>query len=181
MKKILVLLAEGFEESEMIVPVDVLRRAQFQVDLMSIGSLDVVSSHGIRIRADMLFGENFEYDALFLPGGQPGTRNLMADERVLSLIRRFAQENKIVSAICAAPSVLAKAGILKGKNVTSYPMNDLETIFAMSHYKLDDVVIDGKLITSRGVGTVMSFAFALASALGANTDELKKVMVYHAH
>jgi 4-methyl-5(b-hydroxyethyl)-thiazole monophosphate biosynthesis len=180
MKKILVLLAEGFEESEMIVPVDVLRRAQFHVDLMSIGSLEVVSTHGVRIMADKLFSEDAQYDALFLPGGQPGTRNLMADDRVLSLIRRFVQEDKIVSAICAAPSILAKAGILKGKNVTSYPMNDLETIFAMAHYKTEEVVIDGNLITSRGVGTVFPFAYALAHALGANSDDLKRVMIYNA-
>ncbi len=179
MKKILVLLAEGFEESEMIVPVDVLRRAQFQVDLMSIGAKEVVSSHGIHVIADKTFMDDDGYDALFLPGGQPGTRNLMADERVLALVRRFDQAGKIVSAICAAPSVLAKAGILKGKNMTSYPMNDLETIFAMAHYKTEEVVIDGKLITSRGVGTVLPFAYALAYALGADTDGLKRTMVYN--
>ena len=178
MKKILVLLAEGFEESEMIVPVDVLRRAQFQVDLMSIGPKEVVSSHGIKMIADKTFVDDDSYDALFLPGGQPGTRNLLADERVLALIRRYDQEGKIVSAICAAPTVLAKAGILKGRSVTSYPLSDVETLFAMAHYKLDDVVIDGKLITSRGVGTAYPFAYALAHALGADADALKRVMVY---
>jgi protein deglycase len=180
LKKILVLLADGFEESEMIVPVDVLRRAQFQVDLMSITTRDVISSHGIKITADRTFVDDSSYDALFLPGGQPGTRNLMADDRVLTLIRRYDQEGKIISAICAAPAVLAKAGILKGKNVTSYPLEDLETIFAMAHYHLDEVVIDGRLITSRGVGTVFPFAYALAHALGANSDSLKRVMVYSA-
>lgn len=180
MKKILVLLADGFEESEMIVPVDVLRRAQFQVDLMSIGSKEVVSSHGIKITADQTFSDSGDYDALFLPGGQPGTRNLMADERVLAMIRRFDQEGKIVSAICAGPTVLAKAGILKGRQVTSYPINDIDTVFAMAHYQTEEVVIDGKLITSRGVGTVFPFAYALAHALGADSEALKRVMIYNA-
>lgn len=178
MKKILVLVAEGFEESEMIVPVDVLRRAQFQVDVMSIGNREVTSSHGIKLIADKTFSDDGDYDALFLPGGQPGSRNLAADERVLAMIRRFDQSGKIVSAICAGPTVLAKAGILKGKNVTSYPIADLETVFAMAHYKTDDVVIDGTLITSRGVGTVLPFAYALAHALGADADALKRAMVY---
>ena len=178
MKKILVLLADGFEESEMIVPVDVLRRAQFQVDLMSIANREVVSSHGIKVTADKTFSDDSGYDALFLPGGQPGTRNLMADDRVLALIRRFDQEGKIVSAICAAPSVLAKAGILKGKHVTSYPLNDINTIFEMAHYELDEVVIDGQLITSRGAGTVFPFAYALAHALGADSEALKRIMIY---
>lgn len=180
MKKILVLLAEGFEEGEMIIPVDVLRRAQFQVDLMSIGSREVVSSHGIRIIADKTFSDDSAYDALFLPGGQPGSRNLGNDERVLALIRRFDQEGKIVSAICAAPTVLAKAGILKGKNVTSYPVSDIDTVFAGAHYRTDDVVVDGKLITSRGVGTVLPFAYTLAHTLGADSDALKRIMVYSA-
>jgi 4-methyl-5(b-hydroxyethyl)-thiazole monophosphate biosynthesis len=178
MKKILVLLANGFEEGEMIVPVDVLRRAQFKVDLMSIGDLEVTSSHGLKVIADKSFSVDYGYDAIFLPGGQPGTNNLMADQRVLDLLRVYTKESKIVAAICAAPTVLAKAGILEGKKVTSYPMKDAPLIFNMANYKEEDVVIDGNLITGRGVGVVFPFAYALAQALGADTDTLKSIMVY---
>jgi len=178
MKKIVVLLADGFEESEMIVPVDVLRRAQFQVDLMSIDSLEVVSSHGLKIIADKTFSEEGNYDALFIPGGQPGTNNLVADERVLKLIQRFTLENKIVAAICAAPLVLAKAGVLQAKKVTSYPMKDSASLFKMANYADEDLVVDGKLITGRGVGVVFPFAYALAKSLDADVDGLKRIMVY---
>jgi 4-methyl-5(b-hydroxyethyl)-thiazole monophosphate biosynthesis len=178
MKKILVLLANGFEESEMIVPVDVLRRAQFKVDLMSIGDLEVTSSHGLKVTADIKFSNDLSYDAIFLPGGQPGTSNLMADDRVLDLLRSYTYDSKIISAICAAPSVLAKAGILDGKKVTSYPMKDALVIFDMADYRDQDVVIDGRLITGRGVGVVFPFAYALGQALGADVDALKGIMVY---
>ncbi len=179
MKKILVLLAEGFEEGEMTIPVDVLRRAHFQVDLMSIGFLEVISSHGIKVTADRLWDEDSSYDALLLPGGSPGTAHLLQDERVLALVRHYDHEDKYIFAICAAPSVLAKAGILKGRRVTSYPLENLETIFAMAHYLLDDVVIDKKLITSRGVGTAFQFAYACANALGADVSSLKRIMMYN--
>lgn len=178
MKRIVVLVAEGFEESELIVPVDVLRRAHFQVILMSLNALEVVSAHGIKIIADQLWEDDVAADAIFLPGGDPGTSNLLADERVMTLIRRFEHEGKIISALCAAPSVLAKAGILKDKNVTSYPIDHIETIFAMAHYQIADIVIDGQLITGRGVGKAFPFAYALASALGADVDRLKQIMVY---
>lgn len=178
MKKILVLLANGFEESEMIVPVDVLRRSQFKVDLMSIGDLEVTSSHGLKVIADIKFSNDLSYDAIFLPGGQPGTSNLMADDRVLDLLRSYTYDSKIISAICAAPSVLAKAGILDGKKVTSYPMKDASVIFSMADYKDEDVVIDGRLITGKGVGVVFPFAYALAHALGADSEALKGIMVY---
>ncbi len=178
MKKIVVLCADGFEESEMIVTVDVLRRAHFEVDLMSIGQQTVISSHGIKLIADKTFDDGMDYDAIFLPGGQPGSSNLMADENVLALIRCFEQENKIIAAICAAPTVLAKAGILKDKRVTSYPMQDSASIFSMAQYTQEDVVIDGNLITGRGVGVVLPFAYALAEALGADIEALKRIMVY---
>ena len=178
MKKILVLLANGFEEGEMIIPVDVLRRARFQVDLMSIGSQEVISSHGIKVAADRLWNEDTSYDAILLPGGSPGTAHLLEDERVLALIRRYDHDEKHIFAICAAPSVLAKAGILKGRHVTSYPLENLDTIFTMAHYHLDDVVIDQKLITSRGVGTAFQFAYACANALGADVSTLKRIMMY---
>ena len=178
MKKIVMLVADGFEESELIVPFDVLRRAQFQVVLMSLKAQEVISAHGIKIITDQLWADDVEADAIFLPGGDLGTRNLLADERVMALIRRFEHEGKIISALCAAPSVLAKAGILKDKNVTSYPIDHADTIFAMAHYQIADVVIDGQLITGRGVGKAFSFAYALASALGADVDRLKQIMVY---
>lgn len=181
MKRVICLLADGFEETEAIATIDVLRRAGCTVDLVSMNeSRTVVGSHKITLTADRTWNSNLrDYDLLFLPGGQPGTNNLAADPRVLGMVREFYTTGKWVTAICAAPMVLAKAGILFDKNVTSYPTENQADIFRDAHYLEDLVVKDGKIITSRGVGTVFHFAYALVDALGLKSEPLKKAMLFN--
>ncbi len=176
--KVAALLANGFEETEAISVIDILRRANITVDLVSIKDEVVESSHGIKLVADKLFEDMNQYDALFLPGGQPGTNNLKADTRVLSLVQDYVSQNKWVVAICAAPLVLEEAGVLNQKAITSYPMGDPKTIFPDAHYSEELVVKDGKIITSRGVGTALYLGFAFVEALGLDSTQLQKSTLF---
>ena len=180
MKRVICLLADGFEETEAIATIDVLRRAGCTVDLVSMNATTTVtSSHKVTLTADRTWMPDLrDYDLLFLPGGQPGTDNLAADPRVLGMVREFCNLGKWVTAICAAPAVLAKAGILEHKNVTSYPNENQAEIFKGAHYLDNLVVRDGNIITSRGVGTVFHFAYALVDALGLKSEPLKKAMLF---
>jgi protein deglycase len=161
MKKVLAVLAPGFEEIEAITVIDILRRAGIETTVAGLDEELVCGSHQIRIRCDaMLDGINTEnYSHLFLPGGQPGTENLKKDKRVLELVSAFNKANKIIAAICAAPTVLHQAGILHGRQVTSYPA-ERERLTGSS-YRDDSVVRDKNIITSRGVGTAIDFALTL--------------------
>jgi 4-methyl-5(b-hydroxyethyl)-thiazole monophosphate biosynthesis len=177
MPKMLVLLAEGFEESEAIIPIDVWRRAGFEVVTMALHDKQVMSSHRIPVTADVTFDPEADFDGLFLPGGGVGTENLRNDPRVIDLIIRAQEAHKWLTAICAAPTVLGSAGALINKWVTSHPsMKDSEALQG-AFYREDPVVIDGKIITSRGVGTAMTFALAVAEKWGADVNALKKAMV----
>ncbi len=173
-----VLLAEGFEEIEALAVVDVLRRLGIGCAMCSTGSLVVKGAHGIAVSADATF-DKMDFSAcemVILPGGMPGTTNLRADGRVVSLIRQFDQAKKRISAICAAPIVLKEAGITAGRTLTSFPGYGNE--FAGSRYVEDRVVQDGNLITSRGPGTALEFAFKIAENLTdkAAVDRLRRSM-----
>ena len=177
MVKILVLLADGFEESEAIIPIDVWRRAGFEVITMALHDKRVMSSHHIPIIADVTFDPELEFDVLFLPGGGVGTENLRNDPRVIDLIIRAQEAHAWLTAICAAPTVYGSAGVLHNKWVTSHPsVKDSEALQG-AFYREDPVVIDGKIITSRGVGTALPFAFAVAAKFGVDVNALKKAMV----
>ena len=181
MKKIAVFLAEGFEEVEALTPVDILRRAGFQCDMVSIAGEMVTGSHGITVKADRTLGPDLEsYDMLVCPGGLPGSVHLRDCEELIRLIRLFNQDpDQYIAAICAAPQVMAKAGVTTGRRVTSYPGEDLEALFADADYIEDQpVVVDGHMITSRGAGTAMEFAFALVRALGKDPAALSGGMMY---
>ncbi len=178
MKKIAVLLAEGFEEIETITPIDILRRAGFDVDLVSIGQKIVKGSHQISIESTKGW-ENMEaYDAVFIPGGQPGATNLAQDERVLELLKSYHLAHKVIAAICAGPTVLQAAGIIQGRKVTSYPMANVEERFKGTIYLNENVVLDGNILTSRGVGTALEFAFVLVDLLGSDSTDLKRSTLY---
>ena len=162
MKKTVILFAGGYEEVEALTVVDLLRRAQIVCDIVSVdGAQEVTGSHGITVHADRGFSETDfgEYDGVILPGGMPGTKNLAADERVLDLLRSFHGHGKLTAAICAAPTVLAKAGLLEGKAAVCYP--GMEGELTGAEVVFDPVVADGTIITSRGVGTAIPFALAL--------------------
>ena len=165
MKKVLVFLMEGFEEVEAITVIDLLRRAKIDVTTASIAGQEVTGSHLITIKADKLFAEVSEkdFDMIILPGG-PGTENLRNSGEVLDLVKKQHEANKYVAAICAAPTVLHKAGIVKGKSVTSFPSE--EKVFTNSSYFYQNVVVDNNIITSRALGTAIDFSLKLIELLG---------------
>lgn len=180
MKKIACMLADGFEETEALETVDILRRAGFNVDLVSIDKEIVRGSHDIKVVSDRLIGEDLvDYDLIFLPGGLPGATNLKADIRVLDLLRSFDKKGKWIAAICASPSVLAAAGIIKNRKITSYPVSASDKTYDEAQYLEDLVVIDGNLVTSRGVATVPQFALTLVNLLGGDAPKLHKAMLFN--
>ena len=162
MKKTAILFANGYEEVEALTVVDLLRRAKIGCEILSVAdSGQVTGSHGISIGADRNFsGTDFsQYDGVILPGGMPGTTNLAADERVLALLRSFAAAGKLTAAICAAPTVLAKAGLLEGKKAVCYP--GMEEQLTGAKVSFDPVAVDGTVITSRGLGTAIPVALSI--------------------
>ncbi|MCI5822124.1 MAG: DJ-1/PfpI family protein [Lachnospiraceae bacterium] len=162
MSKIAIFMAEGCEEIEGLAVVDILRRAKMEIDMVSISdSLSVKSSHGVVFQTDKLISQvDFsEYDGVVLPGGIPGTPNLGANPKVVETIKSFAEGGKLVAAICAAPSVLGENGLLQGKKATSYP-GFAEKMKGCTYLE-DKVVVDGNIITSRGMGTVIDFALTI--------------------
>lgn len=180
MKKAIVLLAKGFEEVEALTVVDVLRRGGVHCITCSIdGSEEVLGSHSIHVKANNLIEkvDTDKYDALVIPGGMPGAANLRDSEKVIELVKKFNAENKILAAICAGPIVFGKAGILEGKNATSYPGFE-EQLGAVTYFK-DIVVQDGNIITSRGPATAMSFSFRILENLVDNeiVENLKEAML----
>ncbi|KIR01472.1 ThiJ/PfpI family protein [Lachnospiraceae bacterium TWA4] len=179
MIKTAILLADGFEEIEALTVVDVLRRAGIICDMTSIvEDKEVRGAHDIKVVADKnLDAIDDSYQMVILPGGMPGATNLRDNEKVIELVQKFDRdENKFVAAICAAPIVLAKAGISTGRYVTSYP--GFEEEFKDAHYEEDLVVVDGHLITARGPATALAFAYAIVNSLGVDSQGLKDSMLY---
>jgi len=164
MKKILVLLANGFEDIETITSVDIWRRGKLDVVLASIDGLEVKSGTGIRIIADINIEDVTEedYDLLFLPGGG-GVKALDDSSKVKELIQSFMEKKKFVGAICAAPLILGKMGILDNRVFTCYPT--FERFAPDGKYNVTGVVQDGNIITGRGVAYVFDFAFYILELL----------------
>lgn len=167
MSRVLVLLAAGFEEIEAVTVVDLLRRAGIETRTASLGPREVTGSHGITVTADLTLDsvDPDDFEMIVLPGGLPGADHLQADDRVLAMLKRFAAADRYTAAICAAPGVLAHAGLLKGRTATSYPgflRPDSAPGLQLSEAP---VVIDGKVVTSRGPGTAMEFGLALIGLL----------------
>lgn len=178
--KVLVLLADGFEEIEAITSIDLLRRAGIYVNLASItGKKEIRGSHDIVVLADSLLEEvdGNEYEALVLPGGLPNAYTLRDDKRVISLVKDFNEKGKILAAICAAPCVLQKAGVLKGKKATSYPsFLDKKKV----DYQEKKSVVDLNIVTGNGVGGAIDFSLALIRRLGLGdeADSIKDGILY---
>ena len=165
MKKVAVFLAEGFEEIEALTVVDIMRRANVYCDMVATKELEVKGAHNIFVKADRDFGEDLkDYDLIVFPGGLPGATNLRDDKRITDLAKYFYENNKLVAAICAAPIVLAKADIITGRNITSYP--GFEEELKGCNYTENKVEVDGNIITSRGPATAMEFAYKLLEVLG---------------
>lgn len=164
---ILVLLANGFEEIEALTSVDILRRAGKDVKTVGIGSLEIAGAHGITVKADVSEAEALaltdRLEMLLLPGGMPGTKNLDASATTDKLLEKAQADGGYIAAICAAPSVLGKRGLLRGKKAICYPGFENELLGAT----VCDCgyVTDGKIITGRAMGSALDFALELCKAL----------------
>ena len=183
MKTIFVFLAEGFEEIEALTPVDVLRRAGLSVQTVSVMDEQVVvGAHGVPVLADKMFAEINPEDAemILLPGGLPGATNLDAHEGLSQLILDFAEADKPLAAICAAPLVLGNRGLLQSKKATCYP--GFETYLQGAEYTAALVEKDGNIITGKGPGAAMEFAFAIVEKYCGmdKVNELKQGMMIQA-
>ena len=166
MANVYVFTADGFEEIEGLTVVDLMRRAGAQVQMVSISDgLAVKGSHGIEIKADTFF-EDVDFgqaDLLVLPGGMPGTLHLGVHQGLTKLLTETVAQGKRVAAICAAPSVLGGLGLLKGKRAVCYP--GFEDKLTGAQVGTEEVVTDGNITTSRGLGTAIPFALELISLL----------------
>jgi len=163
--KALVIFADGVEPLEAVTIVDVLRRADVRVTTVSLTeSLTVHAAHRIALMADALWPEVDldSFAAVVLPGGGKGTENLLADKRVLEAVQAFAESDRLVAAVCAAPTVLAKAGVLDGRRATCFP-----TCAKLLGKSYDDapVIVDGNIVTGQGPGTAMLFSLVLVQQL----------------
>ncbi|MDR2392985.1 MAG: DJ-1/PfpI family protein [Treponema sp.] len=184
-KKVLVLLAEGFEEVEAITPIDYLRRAGIEVKVVSIASgdagLQVQGAHGLWILADSTLealanagqGSAAFWDGVLLPGGMPGASHLAASETVITLVKDMAAAGKLVAAICASPAVvLFPLGLLQDRRFTCFP--GMETTVSGAQWVEEKVVRDGNIITSRGAGTAGVWATAIIAYL-TDPDTAQKI------
>lgn len=170
-----VFLAEGFEITEALAAVDVMRRAKVDVKTVGVTGSFVTSSHGITVKSDIDISE-ITYDNLegaVLPGGMPGTRNLEKCMAVTDCVKYCYDSGKITAAICAAPSILGHMGILNGKKATCFP--GFESELAGADYTGAHVVTDGKVITAKGAGCAVEFGHAIVS-LALSKDVADKVL-----
>lgn len=160
-----VMLADGFEETEAIVPLDLLRRAGVDAKTVGVTGQVVTGSHGICVRADLLpeQADPVGCEGVFLPGGMPGMENLFASGYVCDAVRVCAEAGVPVAAICAAPSVLGRLGLLQGKEAVCYPGFERELIGRVPSTRF--VCTDGNVITAQGAGCVFPFSHALITAL----------------
>jgi len=171
-KRVLVPLAPGCEELEAVTIIDLLRRAGIEVVVAGLVDGIVTGSRGTRLLPDMSLDEALkqDFDMVALPGGLPGSDHLAADRRVAGVLQKMSQSDRYVGAVCAAPKVLARSGLLEGKLATAYP----GVLQAEHHPSIsgEAVVRDGRVITSRSAGTVMDFALELIEVLsGAETRQ----------
>lgn len=179
MKTVLVPLANGSEELEAVTVLDILRRGGIEAVSASLDGQPIRGSRGTMLIPDTSLDEALKrrFDMVVLPGGQPGTNSLKSDARVIKLVQSMAADDLFVCAVCAAPSVLATAGLLDGKRATSFPgaLDAFPKVLRQSQ----SVVEDGKLITSRGPGTAMDFALTLVERLAgkAKRDEVEAGLV----
>ncbi len=164
--KVAIFLATGFEEIEALTVVDLLRRVHVDIDMVSItGEKRAIGSHNIIVETDKMINQlNFsEYDMLILPGGMPGTLNLESNEILMSQVDAFYEQDKLLAAICAAPSILGHKGMLEGKTACCYP--GFEKELKGANVSMDPVCMDGKIITSRGMGCAVQFGLKIVEVL----------------
>ena len=167
MANVLVPLAQGCEELEAVTIIDLLRRAEINVITASLDDRPITASRGTKILADTTLDQvlDQEFDMVVLPGGLPGADYLNEDNRIHQILQRTVNNNKLVAAICAAPKVLASAGLLENKKATAYP-GVLDALnLNTTEVTNSTVQQDGNILTSRGPGTAMDFALEIISCL----------------
>ena len=179
-KRILVPLAEGFEEIEAITIIDILRRANLEVITASLtDNLEVKGGHNITVKADTILDKviNEDFDAISLAGGIVGMNNLKNDKRIIEKIKKMYNDKKLVSAVCASPIVLGEAKVLNGK-YTCYP--SCEKSINMGEYQDKDLaVVNKNVITSKGPATSIIFALEIVKYLTGSNEELSKSLLMH--
>jgi 4-methyl-5(b-hydroxyethyl)-thiazole monophosphate biosynthesis len=175
--KILVPLAEGFEEIEAVTIIDTLRRGGIETVTASLHTPVVTGAHSIPVTADIILADDEKWGGIVLPGGMPGSANLKKDPRVIKLIQKIYESGGIAAAICAAPIVLAEAGILEGRNYTCYP--GYEDEIKTGKFTSEPVTTDGKIITGRGAACAIPFTLRIVEILkGKETaDKVKGQMM----
>lgn len=182
-KKVGMMVANGYEEVEMLTVVDLLRRAGMTCDIISVtGKKELTSSHKVTVIADLLFEDaDFDsYDALVIPGGMPGTTNLGAHAGVCEQLKKAYADGKLIAAICAAPTVFGKLGLLEGKKAICYP--GMEDQLTGARVTYEPAVRDGNIITSRGMGTAIDFGLEILAYYEGREAavELAEKIVYEA-
>ena len=181
-KKVALFIENGSEELELIAPLDVMRRANLEVDVISANNEDfITSSHNVKIIADKKINEVnniLDYDAIVIPGGMPGSTLLRDNKKIIEFYQTMYNSGKLVAAICAAPIVLSAAGITDDKEVTSYPGFDKE-INCKSYNSEKAVVVDKNVITAQGPAVAILFGYEIVNyLLQDNTaDDIKKTML----
>ena len=182
MSKAYMLMANGFEEIEGLMCVDLMRRAGIDIKMVSItDEKNITGARGIEVVTDMLISEiDSEADMLILPGGMPGTNYLKASEAVKTAVLDYEAKGKYLAAICAAPTVFGEMGLLKGKKATCYPGLEAGLVGAEAITDGTKVIVDGKFITSRGLGTAIDFALKLIEILidKNKSEEIASSVVY---
>ena len=177
MSKVAVILAPGCEEGENLTIVDIMRRAEIPCELVGLDEMEVTGGHDITILADRVFDTDIrDYDMIVLPGGYGGAEAMMAKAELLSCLRDMDAAGKWVAAICAAPTVLDKAGILEGRQFTCYPTTAAK--ISSGERRDDIIVIDRNLVTSQGPATAYAFTYQLVELLGVSSKAVRDRMVY---
>jgi len=172
--RLMIALADGFEEIEALTPIDVLRRLDFIVQLVGVTDEVVTSKTGVKVLCDRTLEEvkAEEYDGIILPGG-PGYKNLLDSKKLAVIIKELNERGKLIAAICASPLILVELGLLADKKATCYPSLKEK----IPNWVDEAVVVDKNIITSQGPGTALAFALAIAEYFGKSTEELKKALL----
>lgn len=183
MTKVAVVFANGCEEVEGLTQIDVLRRMQIPVDMVGLGSKNIMGAHNIPLMCDKVVDQSLlDYDCVVFPGGMGGAHALRDNDQLKDLMVQRQQAGKWNAAMCAAPIAFARYGLLDGHDYTCFPGIDKETkeVAPTGHFKEDITVVDeaGHIITSRGPATALAFAFRIAETLGYDTKEIRHQMLY---
>ena len=172
-------IAEGFEEIEALCPLDLMRRAGLTVKTVGVGGACVTGAHGITVNTDITDKDALDgnADMIFLPGGMPGTLNLAASEVVKKAILNAHENGAYIAAICAAPSILGDMGLLRGKTAVCYP--GFEDRLTDSNVSYDKVVLDGRLLTARGMGAALEMGLKIVEIFCGKSaaDDLRHAVI----